>query len=131
MYAIRSYYAVVELLERGESVLVLDNLSNSCLEVLARVERICGRRPGFVEGDIRDRALLDRVFAENPIDAVVHFAGLKAVGESVAKPLLYYDNNVTGSLNLFAAMADAGVRKLVFSSSATVYGDPHAVPILV
>lgn len=122
-------HTVVELLARGESVLVLDNLSNSCLEVLARVERICGRRPGFVEGDIRDRGLLDRLFAGNPIDAVVHFAGMKAVGESVVKPLLYYDNNVAGSLNLFAAMADAGVRKLVFSSSATVYGDPHAVPI--
>ncbi len=122
-------HTVVELLARGESVLVLDNLSNSCLEVLARVERICGRRPGFVEGDIRDRGLLDRLFAGNPIDAVVHFAGMKAVGESVVKPLLYYDNNVAGSLSLIAAMADAGVRKLVFSSSATVYGDPHAVPI--
>lgn len=122
-------HTVVELLARGESVLILDNLSNSSLKVLDRIEAISGRRPGFVEGDIRDQALLARLFAENPIAAVVHFAGLKAVGESVAKPLAYYDNNVTGSLCLFRAMAGAGVRKLVFSSSATVYGDPHRVPI--
>ncbi|WP_374326379.1 UDP-glucose 4-epimerase GalE [Azonexus sp.] len=122
-------HTVVELLARGESVLILDNLSNSSLKVLDRIEAISGRRPGFVQGDIRDQALLARLFAENPIAAVVHFAGLKAVGESVAKPLAYYDNNVTGSLCLFRAMAEAGVRKLVFSSSATVYGDPHTVPI--
>lgn len=122
-------HTVVELLARGESVLILDNLSNSSLKVLDRIEAISGRRPGFVQGDIRDQALLARLFAENPIAAVVHFAGLKAVGESVAKPLAYYDNNVTGSLCLFRAMAEAGVRKLVFSSSATVYGDPHRVPI--
>ena len=122
-------HTVVELLARGESVLILDNLSNSSLKVLDRIEAISGRRPGFVQGDTRDQALLARLFAENPIAAVVHFAGLKAVGESVAKPLAYYDNNVTGSLCLFRAMAEAGVRKLVFSSSATVYGDPHTVPI--
>lgn len=122
-------HTVVELLSRGESVLILDNLSNSSPRVLERIETISGQRPAFVQGDVRDQALLARLFAENPIDSVVHFAGFKAVGESVEKPLAYYDNNVSGSLCLFRAMADAGVRKLVFSSSATVYGDPHAVPI--
>jgi UDP-glucose 4-epimerase len=122
-------HTVVELLGRGESVLILDNLSNSSPRVLDRIESICGRRPAFVQGDIRDSLLLARLFAENPIESVVHFAGFKAVGESVEKPLAYYDNNVSGSLCLFRAMTDAGVRKLVFSSSATVYGDPHMVPI--
>lgn len=122
-------HTVVELLSRGESVVILDNLSNSSLRVLDRIEQIAGRRPAFVEADIRDRAALDRVFAENDIEAVVHFAGLKAVGESVALPLHYYENNVAGTLNLLQSMRDAGVDRLVFSSSATVYGDPHAVPI--
>lgn len=122
-------HTVVELLARGESVLILDNLSNSSPKVLDRVETISGIRPRFIEGDIRDRAQLDRLFAENDITAVVHFAGLKAVGESVAKPLMYYENNVVGTQILLAAMAQAGVFRLVFSSSATVYGDPHAVPI--
>lgn len=122
-------HTVVELLAAGHELLILDNFSNSSARVLERIERISGRCPLFVEGDIRDRALLDGLFAQYPIKAVIHFAGLKAVGESVEQPLRYYDNNVVGSLCLFEAMAAAGVCRLVFSSSATVYGDPHAVPI--
>ena len=122
-------HTVVELLSRGEELLILDNLSNSSVKVLDRVEAITGKRPAFIEGDILDRPLLDRLFSQFPIRSVIHFAGLKAVGESVAKPLLYYRNNVVGSANLFEAMSAAGVKHLVFSSSATVYGDPHAVPI--
>jgi UDP-glucose 4-epimerase len=122
-------HTVVELLAAGHELLILDNFSNSSAKVLARIERISGRRPHFVEGDIRDRPLLASLFAKHPIKAVIHFAGLKAVGESVEQPLRYYDNNVVGSLHLFEAMAAAGVFNLVFSSSATVYGDPHAVPI--
>ena len=97
--------------------------------MLDRLATLCGRRPAFVEGDVRDAALLDRVFASHPITAVIHFAALKAVGESVQKPLAYYDNNVGGTLELLEAMRRAGVRTLVFSSSATVYGDPASVPI--
>jgi UDP-glucose 4-epimerase len=113
----------------GHSVFIIDNLSNSKPGVLDRIERIAGHRPAFAELDIRDRTGLRQLFAANPFDTVIHFAGLKAVGESVAKPLLYYDNNVSGSGALFETMAEAGVKRLVFSSSATVYGDPHAVPI--
>ncbi|NHC07490.1 UDP-galactose 4-epimerase [Azonexus fungiphilus] len=122
-------HTVVELLARGEEVLILDNLCNSSRKVLDRIETIAGRRPDFVEADIRDHAALCALFAARPIDSVIHFAGLKAVGESVEKPLEYYDNNVTGSLSLLRAMRASGVRRLVFSSSATVYGDPHSVPI--
>ncbi len=122
-------HTCVELIQAGYNVLILDNLSNSHPEVLNRIERITGRRPGFEQGDIRDRAMLDQVFARNRIDAVIHFAGLKAVGESVEKPLEYYENNVHGTLQLLAAMRQASVRSLVFSSSATVYGDPASVPI--
>jgi UDP-glucose 4-epimerase len=122
-------HTVVELLANHRDVVIVDNLSNSKLSVLERIEKIAGRRPGFVQLDIRDRKALRGVFATHEFAAVIHFAGLKAVGESVAKPLAYYDNNVTGSLVLFETMAAAGVRQLVFSSSATVYGDPHAVPI--
>lgn len=118
-------HTVVELLNRGESVLILDNLCNSSPKVLDRIETICGKRPLFLQGDIRDKAVLAKVFAEHAIKAVVHFAGLKAVGESVAKPLMYYENNVYGSMTLLEAMAEAGVKQFVFSSSATVYGDPH------
>lgn len=118
-------HTVVELLNRGESVLILDNLCNSSPKVLDRIETICGKRPLFMQGDIRDTAVLAKVFAEHAIKAVVHFAGLKAVGESVAKPLMYYENNVYGSMTLLEAMAEAGVKQFVFSSSATVYGDPH------
>ena len=122
-------HTVVELLEGGYEVVIIDNFSNSSPLVLSRIEEITGKRPLLIEGDIRDRALLDDVFKQHEIDAVVHFAGLKAVGESVQKPLEYYDNNVSGSVVLFEAMRDAGVKRLVFSSSATVYGDPEEIPI--
>ena len=122
-------HTCVELMAAGFVPVIVDNLVNSKREAVRRIERIAGRAPVFVEADVRDGAALDRVFATYPIDAVIHFAGLKAVGESVAKPLLYYDNNVHGTLVLVEAMQRAGVKRLVFSSSATVYGDPHAVPI--
>ena len=122
-------HTVVELLARGEQVLILDNLCNSSLKVLERIESISGKRPGFIKADIRDKDALRTVFNEHRIGSVVHFAGLKAVGESVAQPLAYYENNVSGTASLLQAMAEAGVKRLVFSSSATVYGDPHAVPI--
>lgn len=120
----------VALLEAGYRVIGLDNLCNSNHEVVERLARITGQRPDFVEGDVRDRALLDRLFAEHRITGAIHFAALKAVGESVAKPLDYYGNNLGGLLTLCSAMNAAGVKQLVFSSSATVYGNPHAVPIL-
>jgi UDP-glucose 4-epimerase len=119
----------VALIEAGYRVVVLDNLANSCREVMQRVQTICGVLPEFIEGDVRDRRCLEALFSGHDIDAVMHFAGLKAVGESVEQPLAYYDNNVSGTLNLLAAMEDFGVRTLVFSSSATVYGDPASVPI--
>jgi UDP-glucose 4-epimerase len=122
-------HTAVECLEAGHEVLVFDNLSNSSVKSLDRVAKIAGRRVRFVEGDIRDRAALHALFAKHAIDAVVHFAGLKAVGESVEKPLLYYDNNIAGSIALFEVMAEVGVKSVVFSSSATVYGDPATVPI--
>jgi len=122
-------HTVVRLIETGVDPVILDNFCNAKHAVFDRIEQITGTRPVHVEGDIRDRALLDRLFAEHDIDAVIHFAGLKAVGESVAKPMEYYDNNVHGSLVLAEAMRDAGVRTVVFSSSATVYGDPATVPI--
>lgn len=122
-------HTTLALLKAGHSVVVLDNLCNSSAESLKRVAQLAGRAPVFVQGDIRDRAVLDRLFAENAIDAVLHFAGLKAVGESVAQPLRYYDNNVHGSQVLLQACANTGVFNVVFSSSATVYGDPAEMPI--
>ncbi|WP_394169192.1 UDP-glucose 4-epimerase GalE [Saccharospirillum alexandrii] len=122
-------HTCIELIKAGHTVLVLDNLVNSSPESLRRVEAIVQQPVDFVEGDIRDTALLDRVFSEHDIDAVVHFAGLKAVGESTEKPLDYYDNNVYGTLCLLQVMKRHGCKNLVFSSSATVYGDPHTVPI--
>lgn len=122
-------HTCVALAEAGHELLILDNLCNSRADVVGRLETLCGRRPDFVEGDVRDIAVLDRIFARYPVTGVMHFAGLKAVGESVAKPLEYYDNNVYGSLQLLAAMRRANVRTLIFSSSATVYGDPATVPI--
>jgi UDP-glucose 4-epimerase len=119
----------VEFLNVGYDIVVLDNLCNSSPESLRRVRELTGLDFPFVEGDIRDRDLLDRLFRDHDIDAVIHFAGLKAVGESVDKPLLYYDNNIAGSVTLFEAMQAAGVKTVVFSSSATVYGDPASVPI--
>ena len=123
-------HTCVELMNAGHEVLVLDNLSNSHRSVQQRVERITGKRLAFAEADVRDRGALEAVFAAHRIDAVIHFAGLKAVGESVQQPLRYYDNNVSGSLVLFETMGKFGVTTLVFSSSATVYGDPASVPIL-
>ena len=122
-------HTLVEFLQAGCELVVADNLSNSKREALQRVERITGKAITFYQVDVRDRTGLQRIFREHDIAAVIHFAGLKAVGESVDKPLEYYDNNVTGSLVLLEVMAAAGVKTLVFSSSATVYGDPHAVPI--
>lgn len=122
-------HACVALIEAGHDVVILDNLCNSSAQVLTRLERITGREPVFVQGDVRDRDCLDQIFADYSIAAVMHFAGLKAVGESVNSPLEYYDNNVTGTLTLLAAMAHALVKTLIFSSSATVYGDPASVPI--
>lgn len=122
-------HTCVELVAAGHEPVALDNLSNTSAAVQARVERITGRPLAFVQADIRDRAALDAVFAAHAFDAVIHFAGLKAVGESVEQPLRYYDNNVTGSVTLFESMQQHGVKTLVFSSSATVYGDPASVPI--
>ncbi|MGB7982659.1 MAG: UDP-glucose 4-epimerase GalE [Candidatus Nanopelagicales bacterium] len=122
-------HTVVQLIEAGIEPILLDNFSNAKHAVFDRIDQITGTRPVHIEGDVRDRALLDRLFAEHDIESVIHFAGLKAVGESVAKPLEYYDNNVAGTLVLAQAMRDAGVRTIVFSSSATVYGDPASVPI--
>jgi len=122
-------HTTLALLLAGYDVVVLDNLCNSSAESLARVTRIVGRDVTFVQGDIRDAAVLAQVFADHNIDAVLHFAGLKAVGESVAQPLRYYDNNMHGSRTLLQACADAGVFKVVFSSSATVYGEPAQMPI--
>lgn len=119
----------VELLQAGYDVIVLDNLSNSSPASILAVETITQRSLHFIEGDIRNREQLDRLFAEHRIDAVIHFAGLKAVGESLAQPLKYYDNNVHGTLSLIEAMRGADVKTLVFSSSATVYGMPETVPI--
>ena len=113
----------------GHELLILDNLSNSRSDVVDRLETLCGRRHHFIQGDVRDSRLLDDLFSHHAISAVMHFAGLKAVGESVEKPLEYYDNNVHGTLQLLAAMRRAQVKTFVFSSSATVYGDPASVPI--
>lgn len=122
-------HAIVELLQAGYDVVCIDNYVNSSPEALRRVERIAGRRVTQVDGDVRDAATLDRIFAQHAIDGVIHFAALKAVGESVARPLAYYDNNVGGALALLAAMQRAGVRRIVFSSSATVYGVPRELPL--
>ncbi len=122
-------HTCVELIEAGHEVVVIDNLYNSNIHSLDRIKEITGVKPKFYEVDILDRKGLDQVFAENKIDAVIHFAGYKAVGESCEKPLLYYTNNIAGSINLYEAMKDANVKTLVFSSSATVYGAPKSVPI--
>ncbi|RDV24367.1 UDP-glucose 4-epimerase GalE [Alteromonas aestuariivivens] len=119
----------LQLLEQGYEVVVLDNLANSSAESLRRVESLTGKSVSFVQGDIRDNAVLNDIFSEHKIDAVIHFAGLKAVGESVQKPLEYYENNVYGTLTLCKAMAKHNVKNLVFSSSATVYGDPVTLPL--
>ena len=123
-------HACVELIQAGYQIVVVDNLCNSKESVLERVAMITGSVIPFVKADLRDRAALERIFSSGHFDAVMHFAGLKAVGESVDEPMRYYENNVEGSLALFQAMAKHDVKKLVFSSSATVYGDPATVPIV-
>lgn len=122
-------HACVVLMQAGHQITVLDNFSNSSPSVLARIGQIAGRQPELVEADIRDEVALQGIFRRSSFDAVMHFAGLKAVGESVAQPLRYWDWNVGGTISLLNAMDQAGVRTLVFSSSATVYGDPASVPI--
>ena len=122
-------HTCLELLAAGFEVVALDNLSNSSRVAVERVAELAGRDLPFVEADIRDRAALDSVFRSAPFHAVIHFAGLKAVGESVEKPLEYFDNNVGGTVTLLLAMREAGVKTIAFSSSCTVYGDPASVPI--
>ncbi len=122
-------HTVIELQNAGHEVVVLDNLINSSAEALKRVERITGKSVPMVKGDIRDASLLADLLKKHRFDSTIHFAGLKAVGESVAKPLEYYDNNVTGTQVLLAALQKAAVKHFVFSSSATVYGDPESVPL--
>ena len=122
-------HTAVELLNAGHQVVIVDNLCNSSSLVLDRIRALGGEQWVFVKADVRDAAALDSVFAQHPIDGVIHFAGFKAVGESVAQPLRYFDNNVGSTLALLQAMGRAAVRRIVFSSSATVYGDPDRVPI--
>ncbi|WP_208123254.1 UDP-glucose 4-epimerase GalE [Facilibium subflavum] len=122
-------HTVVEFLNRDKDVIILDNLYNSAINAVKRIEKITGKTVSFIKGDINDRVLLDKIFAQYSIDIVIHFAGLKAVGESVTKPLFYYQNNVSGTLTLLEAMQKAGVKQMVFSSSATVYGDPKHIPV--
>ena len=122
-------HTAVELINAGHTVIILDNYENSSPKVLQRIQEITGVAPVFYQGDIRDRSILQKIFAEQQIHSVLHCAALKAVGESVREPLRYYDNNITGSLILLEEMQKAGVHSIVFSSSATVYGDPASVPI--
>ncbi|MCI9627229.1 MAG: UDP-glucose 4-epimerase GalE [Clostridia bacterium] len=122
-------HTCIELLNAGYDVVVVDNLSNACMESVKRVEEITGKKVTFYEEDILNRAGLEKIFEKESIDSVVHFAGLKAVGESVRKPLEYYQNNIAGTLVLCEVMREHGVKNIVFSSSATVYGDPAEIPI--
>lgn len=122
-------HTCVELLENGYEVVIVDNFINSKPEALNRIKQITGKDFKFYEADLLDKAAVETIFKENKIDAVIHFAGLKAVGESVAQPIRYYHNNITGTLILCQVMQEAGVKKIVFSSSATVYGSPKTVPI--
>ncbi len=122
-------HTALELLNKGYDVVVYDNLYNSSVESLKRVEELTGKTIRFYEGDVLDREMLNQVFDKEKIDSVIHFAGLKSVGESVQKPLAYYQNNITGTIVLMEVMKDHGVKSIVFSSSATVYGNPDSVPI--
>ena len=122
-------HTCVELLNRGEDVVIVDNLVNSNPEALNRVEAITGKRPAFYELDVRDEEKLSAVFEVHKIDAVIHFAGLKAVGESVAKPMLYYDNNLNSTITLCRVMERFGVKRMIFSSSATVYSGDNEMPL--
>ena len=122
-------HTAVELIEAGHEVVLYDNLCNSSREAADAVETITGRKAPLVVGDIRDKALMTKILREEQIDAVIHFAGLKAVGESCVKPLDYYDNNISGTVTMLEAMKETGVKKLVFSSSSTVYGTPQKLPL--
>ncbi len=122
-------HTIVELLKAGHSAVCVDNLSNSSSRALSRVAELTGAEVPFYEADIRDRSALEKIFADHSIDCVIHFAGLKAVGESVVKPWEYYENNVAGTLTLVDVMRRSGCKNIIFSSSATVYGDPAVVPI--
>ena len=122
-------HTVVELLNEGHDVVVLDNLSNSSRVAIDRIEEITGKKVRFYEGNMLDLGFLDLVFAQENIDGVIHFAGYKAVGESVQKPWHYYQNNIAGTLNLIRMMMERGCKKMIFSSSATVYGEPETVPL--
>ncbi|BEL79541.1 UDP-glucose 4-epimerase [Serratia marcescens] len=122
-------HTVLALLARGDDVVVLDNLSNSSAESLHRVEQLAGKAAVFIEGDVQDRHCLSQLFEHHRVTSVIHFAGLKAVGESTRKPIEYYQNNVAGTLTLLEEMRRAGVHKFIFSSSATVYGTPEHVPL--
>ncbi len=122
-------HTAVQLIESGHDITIVDNLDNSSAVVLDRIETITGVRPDFVKADLRDAAAMDALFDGRSFDSVIHFAGLKAVGESVERPLDYYDNNITGTITLLRAMERHDVRTLVFSSSATVYGDPGELPV--
>ena len=122
-------HTCIELLNQGQEVVVVDNLCNSSEESLNRVKQITGKDVTFYKADLLDKAAMEEIFSKETVDAVIHFAGLKAVGESVAKPLEYYHNNITGTLVLCDVMRNHGVKKIIFSSSATVYGDPAFVPI--
>ena len=122
-------HTALELLRDGYEVVIIDNLSNSSKEAVSRIEALSGKKTDFYQADVRDKAVLRKIFKENEIDWVIHFAGLKAVGESCAMPIEYYDNNLYGTLCLLEVMKEAGVKKLIFSSSATVYGTPEELPL--
>ncbi len=122
-------HTCVELMNSGHEAVIIDNFCNSCSESVKRIEKICGKKAYLYEGDVRDSALLDKIFNEHKIDSVIHFAGLKAVGESCEKPVEYYDNNLGGTLVLLQSMRKHGCKKIVFSSSATVYGTPEKLPL--
>lgn len=122
-------HTVIELLNAGREVIIYDNLYNASYEAVLRIEKIAGKKPMFYKADILDKKALLEVFNRHPIDSVIHFAGLKAVGESTQIPLDYYYNNITGTIVLLQAMKEANVKNIVFSSSATVYGEPPVIPI--
>lgn len=122
-------HTVVELQERGDEVVIIDNLSNSKIDVLDRIEQITGKKPLFYKADVRDEKILEEIFEKHDIKEVIHFAGLKAVGESTQKPIEYYENNLGSTIALLKVMKKNNVKNIIFSSSATVYGDPESVPV--
>ncbi|NIY46208.1 UDP-glucose 4-epimerase GalE [Cedecea colo] len=122
-------HTALELLNRGDEVVIIDNFANSSCVALKRLAEICGRKPVFYEGDVKDKLLLRRIFSEQHIDSIIHFAGLKSVSESIKKPLEYYENNIVATVDIVDEAAKANVKNFIFSSSATVYGDPEVIPI--